>query len=284
MSNTFGFGPLDFGSLTGMSDGLDLMKRAWAPFNLPSNMTPTMDIDELDKRIADLKTVEQWLNMNLGMLRGTIQTMEIQRGTLAALQEMGRTFTGAAAFATPAGAGDATAQMLAAFGALQKTLGGFGRRQASEPAASAQAPSDPAPAAPGGWPGSTSARAQPHTAGSTTGATTGPGHRARRGVRGRRAGSRAGGPGRRGTAGRRLRGRAGRGTRRRRAPSDTGAARGTPGGRCRPARRCHEVPFGRVVGGRGQWRTVGVRARSAPRPQACATSCWWSHRSHCPRW
>ena len=169
MSNTFGFGPLDFGSLTGMSDGLDLMKRAWAPFNLPSNMTPTMDIDELDKRIADLKTVEQWLNMNLGMLRGTIQTMEIQRGTLAALQEMGRTFTGAAASATPAGAGDAAAQMLAAFGALQKTLGGFGRRQASEPAASAQAPSDPAPAAPGGWPGSASARAQPHTAGSTTG-------------------------------------------------------------------------------------------------------------------
>ena len=135
MSDTFGFGSLGFGNLAGMTDGIELMKRAWNPFNLPSTMTPTMDIDELDKRIADLKTVEQWLNMNLSMLRGTIQTMEIQRGTLAALQEMGRTFTGAAsaaASAAPAGGGDAASQMLAAFTALQKSIGGIGQRAGSD--------------------------------------------------------------------------------------------------------------------------------------------------------
>lgn len=140
MSDNFGFGTLGFGNLAGMTDGLELIKRAWNPFNLPSTMTPTMDIDELDKRIADLKTVEQWLNMNLGMLRGTIQTMEIQRGTLAALQEMGRTFTGAAASASPPGAGDMASQMLAAFSALQKSIGGVGQRPAAQGAAASPAP------------------------------------------------------------------------------------------------------------------------------------------------
>ncbi len=134
MTDNFGLGKLGFGSLAGMTDGLELMKRAWNPFNLPSTMTPTMDIDELDKRIADLKTVEQWLNVNLGMLRGTIQTMEIQRGTLAALREMGNSFTGAASAASPA-AGDAAAQMFAAFTALQKSIGGIGQQQEPAPGA-----------------------------------------------------------------------------------------------------------------------------------------------------
>jgi hypothetical protein len=50
---------------------------------------PPMSVEDLDKRIADLKAVESWLNMNLAMLRGTIQTMEVQRSTLSTLKAMG---------------------------------------------------------------------------------------------------------------------------------------------------------------------------------------------------
>ena len=90
MTNRFGMGSLGLGSLGNMLESVDLVKKAWSSFNLPSSLAPTMDIDELDKRIADLKTVEQWLNVNLSMLHGTIQGMEIQRGTLAAIKAFGQ--------------------------------------------------------------------------------------------------------------------------------------------------------------------------------------------------
>ncbi len=78
------------------SDSADFMKRIWAGWaggmNLPSLLTPTLDLEEIDRRINELKTVEHWLNVNLNMLRNTIQGMEVQRGTLAALQSFGASF------------------------------------------------------------------------------------------------------------------------------------------------------------------------------------------------
>ncbi len=90
MTNSFGMGSMGLGPLGNLLDSVDLVKKAWSNFNLPSSLTPTMDVEELDKRIADLKTVEQWLNVNLSMLRGTIQGMEVQRGTLAAITAFGQ--------------------------------------------------------------------------------------------------------------------------------------------------------------------------------------------------
>jgi hypothetical protein len=55
-------------------------------FAMPGMVTPTFDTGELDKRIADLKAVEGWLQMNLGMLQATIQGLEMQRSTLTAMQ------------------------------------------------------------------------------------------------------------------------------------------------------------------------------------------------------
>ena len=80
-------------SLSTMLDSVELVKKAWSSFNLPTQFAPTMDIDELDKRVADLKAVEQWLNVNLSMLRGTIQGLEIQRGALAAVTAFGKAIT-----------------------------------------------------------------------------------------------------------------------------------------------------------------------------------------------
>jgi hypothetical protein len=56
------------------------------PQQLPSMLAPTVDVGELDKRIADLRAVEQWLELNANMLRTTIQTLEVQRATIATLK------------------------------------------------------------------------------------------------------------------------------------------------------------------------------------------------------
>jgi hypothetical protein len=56
------------------------------PQQLPNMVAPTFDVNELDKRIADLRAVEQWLELNASMLRTTIQTLEVQRATIATLK------------------------------------------------------------------------------------------------------------------------------------------------------------------------------------------------------
>jgi hypothetical protein len=81
-------------NMPGMTDTLEFVKNLWGSMNLPgasmSGMAaPPLSTEDLDKRIADLKAVESWLNMNVTMLRGTIQTMEVQRATLANLKSMG---------------------------------------------------------------------------------------------------------------------------------------------------------------------------------------------------
>lgn len=71
-------------------DPLDFVRGMWSNmgFSLPGMVTPTLDIDELDKRIADLKAVENWLKMNLSMLQMTTQGLEMQRAAIAAVQAM----------------------------------------------------------------------------------------------------------------------------------------------------------------------------------------------------
>jgi hypothetical protein len=99
--------PLPFVNTVG--DSIELMKKMWGiaglpsvpnaggmasmamrlPQQLPRMVAPTFDIDELDQRIADLHAVEQWLELNAGMLRTTIQTLEVQRATIATLKGFG---------------------------------------------------------------------------------------------------------------------------------------------------------------------------------------------------
>lgn len=72
-----------------LMQSLDMMSKAWqqfaqvqnagsSVFGLPTAMNP----DELDKRIQELKSIESWLTMNLSMLSGTIQGLEIQRASI----------------------------------------------------------------------------------------------------------------------------------------------------------------------------------------------------------
>jgi hypothetical protein len=70
----------------------DFMNTPWGKLPMGNNGIPGTDINELEKRITELKTVEQWLNMNLSLLRTTIQGLEVQRGTLAAIAAFSKSY------------------------------------------------------------------------------------------------------------------------------------------------------------------------------------------------
>ncbi|WP_333708517.1 PhaM family polyhydroxyalkanoate granule multifunctional regulatory protein [Tepidimonas ignava] len=51
-------------------------------------VAPVLDVDELDRRIRDLQAVHFWLEQNARALQATIQALQVQRMTLAALRSM----------------------------------------------------------------------------------------------------------------------------------------------------------------------------------------------------
>ena len=89
------------------SDPMDFLRNLWGSngFSLPGMVAPTLDTDELEKQIRDLKTVEGWLRTNLSMLSMTIQNLEMQRTTLTAMRTMSQMYADqAAGTAAPGGA------------------------------------------------------------------------------------------------------------------------------------------------------------------------------------
>jgi len=102
--------------LSSMFDAVEMMRKTWSGMNVPSSLQPTMDLAEIDRRIADLRVVEQWLQLNQSMLQTTIQTLEIQRNTLAAFQAFSQAGTMVAHPAAPAPAASAGAAGAAAPG------------------------------------------------------------------------------------------------------------------------------------------------------------------------
>lgn len=56
--------------------------------NLSNWVAPTLNVEELEKRIAELKAVHFWLDQNSKALGATIQALEVQKMTLATLQGM----------------------------------------------------------------------------------------------------------------------------------------------------------------------------------------------------
>ena len=90
----------DFGKLV---PGFDFLKNltqqasASAPPAMPGMpgmaqlggwVAPTLNVEELDKRITELKAVQFWLDQNASALKATIQALEVQKMTLVALQGM----------------------------------------------------------------------------------------------------------------------------------------------------------------------------------------------------
>lgn len=56
--------------------------------NLGNWIAPTINLEELDKRVQELKAVQFWLDQNAAALKATIQALEVQRMTLATLKGM----------------------------------------------------------------------------------------------------------------------------------------------------------------------------------------------------
>ena len=56
--------------------------------SLSSWVAPTLDVDELEKRIQELRAVHFWLEQNSKALGATIQALEVQKMTLATLKGM----------------------------------------------------------------------------------------------------------------------------------------------------------------------------------------------------
>jgi hypothetical protein len=70
-------------------DMLDLMQKMWNPmgFPLPGMIAPTVSVEEIDRKVTELRSVENWLKMNLSFLQMTIKTLELQRSALDALRD-----------------------------------------------------------------------------------------------------------------------------------------------------------------------------------------------------
>ena len=56
--------------------------------NLSNWVAPTLNLEELEKRIGELKAVHFWLDQNSKALGATIQALEVQKMTLATLKGM----------------------------------------------------------------------------------------------------------------------------------------------------------------------------------------------------
>jgi hypothetical protein len=65
-----------------------MFRRLWGPLGvpLPGMAMPTLDPKEVEKRIADLRSIEGWLTLNLNMVKFSIQGLELQKAALQAMQ------------------------------------------------------------------------------------------------------------------------------------------------------------------------------------------------------
>jgi len=94
-SNPFvlpGFGQSGDAATNPLMASLEMMRQAFAGLAGPAGMTsglslsPPMNPEELERKIAELKSVENWLKLNLSMLSSTIQGMEVQLATISTLK------------------------------------------------------------------------------------------------------------------------------------------------------------------------------------------------------
>ena len=87
---------------------LEFMQRMWNPFGMqvpgfapppapgmappampfpnPAAMFATLDPVEIDKKIAELRVIENWLSMSQNFMQMSIKTLELQKASLEAMR------------------------------------------------------------------------------------------------------------------------------------------------------------------------------------------------------
>lgn len=56
------------------------------PFPNPAMMFATLDPAEVERKLGELRVIENWLAMSLSMMQMSIKTMELQKASLEALR------------------------------------------------------------------------------------------------------------------------------------------------------------------------------------------------------
>jgi hypothetical protein len=101
--NAFPFSP---------QDALEFMQRMWNPLGIampgfappaaqagtpggmpfphPAAMFAALDPVEIDRKIAELRIIENWLTMSVNMMQMSIKTMELQKASLEAMRGSGQ--------------------------------------------------------------------------------------------------------------------------------------------------------------------------------------------------
>ena len=84
-------------------DPFEMFRRLWGPLGvpMPGMAMPTLDPQEIEKRITELKSVDAWLTLNQNMLRAAIQGLEMQKAGLQQMQGMQQAMQQAMAAMTP---------------------------------------------------------------------------------------------------------------------------------------------------------------------------------------
>ena len=101
--------------MTAAADPFAFVKNLFAQSGVPGFAVPPMSEDEIDKKLAELKQVENWLTLNLNVLKGQMQALEGQRALV-------KNFTQAAAAFAQAGAAQAGAAQAGAAPAEAKPV------------------------------------------------------------------------------------------------------------------------------------------------------------------
>jgi len=125
---------------------MEMMRQAFSGLtgagglNAGLQMTRAMDPDELEKKITDLRAVENWLKLNLSMLSSTIQGMEVQLATIVTLKSyVSGMNTAAEQSPLPAADTNVTEAAEAWWDMLQKQFGQVAQATAATMAASTAA-------------------------------------------------------------------------------------------------------------------------------------------------
>lgn len=121
--------------------GMNMAGMNMPGMNMPGMVIPTLSVEEINKKITDLKAVESWLTLNMNMLRGTIQALEVQAATISTLQSMGETFSATMTGATK----DKSADYGTAFSSSNGSNGSNGTNGANGMHGSAKSSGAPEP-------------------------------------------------------------------------------------------------------------------------------------------
>ncbi len=119
--------------------------------NLANWVAPTLNVEELDKRLEELKAVHFWLDQNSKALGATIQALEVQKMTLATLKGMNFNMGDVAnalklkaADTVVSGVQKAAETAATAAGTVSGVAGAARRKAAGKPASKTASKADPA--------------------------------------------------------------------------------------------------------------------------------------------